>query len=69
MWKHLTHPNIVSLLGVTSTPFQLVSNWMSGEDLPEYIKNNSDADLLGLVGVHSVLLIMCSLPLLALRRR
>ena len=69
MWKHLTHPNIVSLLGVTPTPFQLVSNWMSGGDLPEYIKNNSDADLLGLVGVPSVLLITCSLPLLAFRRR
>ena len=69
MWKHLTHPNIVSLLGVTPTPFQLVSNWMSGGDLPEYIKNNSDADLLGLVGVHSVLLITCSLALLAFRCR
>ena len=50
MWKRLTHPNILPLLGVTITPFQLVSNWMSGGDLPEYIKKYPDADRLGLVG-------------------
>ena len=51
MWKYLTHPNIVPLLGVTTTPFQLISNWMSGGDLPGYIKKNPDADRLKLVGV------------------
>lgn len=55
MWKHLTHPNILPLLGVTSsTPFQLISNWMCGGDLRGYIKNNADADLLGLVGTPSL---------------
>ena len=49
MWKRLTHPNVVPLLGVTVTPFQLVSDWMSGGDLPDYIKH-PNADRLGLVG-------------------
>ena len=40
MWKYLTHPNILSLLGVTITPFQLISTWMPGGNLPEYIKKN-----------------------------
>jgi serine/threonine protein kinase len=51
MWKHLTHPNILPLLGITITPLQLVSNWMPGGDLPDYIKKHSDADRLGLVSV------------------
>jgi serine/threonine protein kinase len=51
MWKHLTHPNILPLLGVTIDGFQLVSNWISGGHLLGYIQKNSDADRLGLVGV------------------
>lgn len=31
-WKHLKHPNILPLLGVTLSPHQLVSNWMTGGD-------------------------------------
>ena len=49
MWKHLIHPNILPLLGITITPFQLISNWMSGGDLPEYLEQNPDADRLQLV--------------------
>jgi len=51
-WKLLEHPNIVSLLGVTITapPFQLVSDWISGEDLTKYIGNNPGTDELRLVG-------------------
>ncbi|KAF9645415.1 kinase-like protein [Thelephora ganbajun] len=49
MWKRLAHSNIIPLLGVTITPFQLISDWMPGGDLPEYIKDNSDADLIGLL--------------------
>ena len=49
-WKHLTHPNIVPLLGVTTDPLQLISKWMSGGDLTEYITNNPDADRQSLVG-------------------
>lgn len=46
------HPNIVPLLGSTITPFQLISDWMPGGDLLEYIKNNPDAYRLGLVCAH-----------------
>ncbi|KAF9642914.1 kinase-like protein [Thelephora ganbajun] len=49
VWKHLTHPNVVALLGVTISPFQLISNWFSGGDLSEYIKNNPNPDRLGLL--------------------
>lgn len=49
MWKHARHPNIVPFLGITSTPFQLVSNWMPGGNLVGYIKENPSTDRLGLV--------------------
>ena len=69
VWKHLTHPNILPLLGVTVTPFQLISSWMSGGDLPYYLKENPDADRLGLVGVPSVAFIQCSLQVPVIRCR
>ena len=56
MWKHLAHPNVVPLLGVTIDPLQFISDRMSGEDLTEYIANNPDVDRLSLVNVLSVLL-------------
>jgi len=65
MWKRLTHPNIVPLLGITVTPFQLISNWIPG-DLPKYVKKNSDVDRLGLVGVPPVVFIPRLLPLPAI---
>lgn len=48
----MKHPNIAPLLGITvDTPsFQLISYWISGENLTEYIKKNPGADELGLVG-------------------
>ncbi|KAF9643889.1 kinase-like protein [Thelephora ganbajun] len=46
MWKRLKHPNIVPLLGVTITPLQLISTWMPGGNLPEYIKTHPNADRL-----------------------
>lgn len=51
MWKRLVHPNIVPLLGVTFTPLQLVSEWIPGGGLTEYVKRNAHANRLGLVGV------------------
>jgi len=56
MWKRLAHPNVAPLLGVTIDPIQLVSDWMSGGNLTEYIANNPDTDRLGLVGVFYTLL-------------
>ena len=67
MWKHLTHPNILSLLGVTVTPFQLISNWMSGGDLLGYIEKNPNADRLELVGVPPIAITLHLLSLLAVR--
>jgi hypothetical protein len=69
MWKRLTHPNVLPLLGVTITPFQLISNRMSGGDLPEYIDKNPDADRLKLVRVPPVAFITHLLTLPAIRRR
>jgi hypothetical protein len=62
MWKQLTHSNIVPLLGITIAPFQLISHWMSGGDLPDYIKKNPDADRLKLVRAPPIVSIPCSLP-------
>lgn len=59
MWKRLSHPNILPLLGITITPLQLVSNLMSW-DLPNHIKKRPEADLLALVGVLSVVLLQSS---------
>lgn len=68
MWKRLIHPNIVPLLGVTIDPFQLISEWMPGGDLPKYIKKNPNVDRLGLVWVPPVMFIPRLLPLPAIRR-
>ena len=48
--KHLSHANIVPILGATIEPYELISDWMPGGDLPGYIANNPDADRLSLVG-------------------
>jgi hypothetical protein len=50
MWKHLRHPNVVPLLGVTLSPYQLISNWMPSGDLLENVKK-PNVDRLGLVGI------------------
>ena len=54
MWKHLAHPNIVPLLGMTSTPLQLISKWMPNGDLTEYIGKHPNTDRLALVSVPLV---------------
>jgi len=67
VWKCLIHPNILSLLGVTVAPFQLISDWMPGGDLPQYIRKYPHADRLGLVGVPLVVFISLSPSLSAIR--
>jgi len=53
VWKHLVHPNVAPLIGVTIDPIRLVSGWMPDVDLAGYITNHPDADRLSLVGVRS----------------
>jgi len=50
VWRRLSHPNIVDLKGMTLNPLQLVSEWMPGGELREYIKKNPDANRINLVG-------------------
>jgi hypothetical protein len=69
MWKRLTHPNILPLLGITITPLQLISSLMSGGNLPDYIEKNPDADRLMLVRVPPVVSATHLFPLPAIRRR
>jgi len=69
MWGRLTHQNALPLLGVTITPFQLVSIWMPGGNLPEYIKKNRHADRLGPVGIPPVVFTPHLFPLPAFRCR
>ena len=49
MWKHGKHPNVVPFRGVTTVPLQLVSDWMSGGNIMEYLKEHPGADRLSLV--------------------
>jgi len=69
MWRRLKHPNIVPLLGITLTPFQLISDRMSGGEMSGYIKKHPNVDRLKLVGVPPIAFIPRSLPLPAIRRR
>ena len=62
VWKHLAHPNVAPLLGVTTDPIQLVSGWMPDVDLTGYITNHPDADRLSLVGVPSTVLCYVLIP-------
>ena len=56
MWGRLDHQNIVPLLGITSTPLQLISEWMPNGNLTEYIGAHPDTNRIGLVGIlHPVL--------------
>ena len=52
-WKRLEHANIVPLLGVTVglSSFQLISDWIVGQNLTEHVKNYPDAYQPSLVGV------------------
>ena len=56
MWKRLNHKNIVPLLAITTTPLQLISEWMSGGHLTEYIGNRPNSNRLHFVGVPPLIL-------------
>lgn len=52
-WKHLQHPNILPLLGVTTLggQFAMVSEWMEDGNINEFIQKNPDADRTELVRI------------------
>ena len=54
MWKHLHHQNIVPLLGVTSPPLHLISEWMPDVELTIHIEKHPNTDRLCLVGIHLI---------------
>ena len=62
MWKRLKHQNIVPLLGITQAPLQLISEWIPGGDLTEYIEKHPDAGRLDLVGVPPVVFDLALTP-------
>lgn len=51
LWKRLAHKNILPLLGVSRdvAEFCLVSPWMKNGTIVEYVRNNPQANPLGLV--------------------
>jgi len=53
-WKHLRHPNILPLLGVTLNKhrFALVSEWMEHGNINEFVKRNRDMNRTELVRCH-----------------
>ena len=63
-----TPPHILPLLGTIINPSQLVSNWMSGGDLPGYIKETPEAGRLRLVGIRPVMFFPRLLPSPVIRR-
>ena len=66
MWKHLNHSKIIPLLRITAIPLQLISDWMSGGDLLDYIKKHPHADRLKLVSVPLAVFFPLSLLLPAI---
>ena len=70
MWKKLTHPNILPLLGITISPsHQLISAFISGGDLLDYLGKYPNADRLKLVDVPSLVFVPPSPTPLVIRPR
>jgi len=56
IWKRLKHVNVVPFIGVTFDPPQVVSEWISGEDLTTHVKFNPRTSRITLVSPHFRLL-------------
>lgn len=45
MWKNLSHPNVLNLIGVPDTledaRFSMVSEWMANDDIVKYVRANA----------------------------
>ena len=55
-WKHLLHPNILPLLGVTISGhcFALVSEWMENGNINEFIERDQHVNRVELVRCHFI---------------
>jgi len=64
-WKHLQHPNILPLLGVSLNKhrFALVSEWMEHGNINEFIKSDRHANRSELVRCHLVSSNLADVPL------
>ena len=55
MWKNLSHPNVLDLIGAPDTlnegRFSMVSEWMDNGNIMEYVRNNA-GNHLKLVGYN-----------------
>lgn len=49
LWKRLRHPNVVRFFGVTTSPFQILLEWMPNGTLTEYVNSHLQADRTSLV--------------------
>ena len=54
-WKTLCHPNVLPLVGVTMEEklFAMVSEWMVGGNINEFVEAHRDANRFELVGFYS----------------
>ena len=50
-WKHLRHPNILPLLGMTVSErrFAMVSEWMENGNIMEFVEKEKHVNRTGLV--------------------
>ena len=55
-WKHLRHPNILPLLGVSLNEhrFALISEWMENGNINEFIKEDHQMNRTKLVRCHLI---------------
>jgi hypothetical protein len=55
-WKHLRHPNVLPLLGVTVSErrFAMVSEWMEHGNIIEFVGKDKDVNRTELVGRSSI---------------
>ena len=56
-WRHLSHPNILPLLGVSVSAdqrYSILTMWMPGGNVMEYATSNTDANRLRLVTPFAV---------------